>query len=94
MTATATVDMQAIEQLRDAIETADAIVVGAGAGLSTSAGLTYAGERFERLFGDFIAKYGIRDMELLQIAVSKLNAKNSMVQEPAPWIISGKAARE
>ena len=53
---------KAIAELRDAIETADAIVVGAGAGLSTAAGLTYSGERFERLFGDFIEKYGIRDM--------------------------------
>jgi len=38
------------------------VVVGAGAGLSTSAGFTYSGERFERLFGDFIAKYGFKDM--------------------------------
>ncbi len=51
-----------IERLREAIKEADAIVVGAGAGLSTAAGLTYSGKRFERLFGDFIAKYGIRDM--------------------------------
>lgn len=49
-------------RLKEAIESADAIVVGAGAGLSTAAGFTYAGERFERLFGDFAAKYGIRDM--------------------------------
>ena len=53
---------EAINGLRNAIESADAIVVGAGAGLSTAAGLTYAGERFERYFGDFIAKYGFRDM--------------------------------
>lgn len=51
-----------IARLREAIGDADTIVVGAGAGLSTTAGLTYAGERFERLFPDFIAKYGIRDM--------------------------------
>lgn len=51
-----------IMRLCEAIDNADAIVVGAGAGLSTAAGLTYAGKRFERLFGDFIAKYGIRDM--------------------------------
>ena len=38
------------------------------------------------------AKYGIRDMELLQIQVSKLGNKNQMVQQPAPWIITGKAA--
>lgn len=53
---------QSIAELRDAIDDADAIVVGAGAGLSTSAGLTYSGERFERYFGDFIAKYRFRDM--------------------------------
>ena len=53
---------KAITELRSTIETADAVVVGAGAGLSTAAGLTYSGERFERLFGDFIEKYGIRDM--------------------------------
>lgn len=51
-----------IARLREAIGGADAIVVGAGAGLSTAAGLTYAGKRFEQLFGDFIEKYGIRDM--------------------------------
>ena len=51
-----------IERLREALNTADAVVIGAGAGLSASAGLTYSGQRFERLFGDFQAKYGIRDM--------------------------------
>ena len=44
------------------LDAADAVVVGAGAGLSASAGLTYSGERFRRYFGDFQAKYGIRDM--------------------------------
>jgi len=38
------------------------VVIGAGAGLSASAGLTYSGARFERNFGDFIAEYGIRDL--------------------------------
>ena len=38
------------------------MVVGAGSGLSTSAGLTYSGARFEAHFGDFIAKYHIPDM--------------------------------
>lgn len=51
-----------IIQLKKEIETADAIVIGAGAGLSTSAGLTYSGERFERYFFDFAEKFGIRDM--------------------------------
>ncbi len=41
---------------------ADAVVVGAGAGLSTAAGFTYSGERFERHFADFIGKYGFTDM--------------------------------
>ena len=53
---------QELANLQRAIDEADAIVVGAGAGLSTAAGLTYAGERFERLFADFIAKYHFRDM--------------------------------
>ena len=51
-----------ISRLRQALDEADAVVIGAGAGLSTSAGLTYSGERFQKNFGDFIRKYGIRDM--------------------------------
>ena len=51
-----------IARLKQEIETADAIVIGSGAGLSTSAGLTYSGERFEKYFFDFAKKFGIRDM--------------------------------
>lgn len=51
-----------IELLKNEIQKADAIVIGAGAGLSTSAGFTYSGERFEKYFSDFIKEYGIRDM--------------------------------
>ena len=51
-----------IERLRHALDSADAVVIGAGAGLSASAGLTYSGERFEKHFGDFKEKYGIQDM--------------------------------
>ena len=51
-----------IERLKNEIETADAIVIGAGAGLSTAAGFTYSGERFEKNFADFIEKYGFSDM--------------------------------
>ena len=51
-----------IAKLACALREADAIVVGAGAGLSTAAGFTYAGPRFESLFADFIAKYGFTDM--------------------------------
>ena len=51
-----------LKQLNEQIHSAEAVVIGAGAGLSTSAGLTYSGERFEKYFGDFSQKYGIRDM--------------------------------
>ena len=51
-----------IDRLKKEIESADAIVIGAGAGLSTAAGFTYSGERFERFFSDFEAKYGFHDM--------------------------------
>lgn len=51
-----------IEQIRNAVESAEAVVIGAGAGLSTAAGFTYTGERFHKYFQDFIDKYGFRDM--------------------------------
>ena len=51
-----------IEKLKEAIKKADAILIGAGAGLSTSAGFTYSGERFEQHFADFGTKYGFQDM--------------------------------
>ena len=51
-----------IERLKKAIDEADAIVIGAGAGLSTSAGLTYSGERFEKYFFDFAKRFGISDI--------------------------------
>ena len=54
--------MTEIERLKAEIKSADAIVIGAGAGLSTAAGFTYSGERFERFFSDFEAKYGFHDM--------------------------------
>ncbi|MDY2612621.1 MAG: Sir2 silent information regulator family NAD-dependent deacetylase [Lachnospiraceae bacterium] len=51
-----------IEQLKQKLERADAILIGAGAGLSTAAGLTYSGARFEQYFSDFQQKYGITDI--------------------------------
>lgn len=51
-----------IDRLKKELEMADAVVIGAGSGLSTSAGFTYRGERFERYFFDFALKYGIRDI--------------------------------
>lgn len=51
-----------VEMIRETLQQAQAIVIGAGAGLSAAAGLTYGGERFRRYFGDFIRKYGMTDM--------------------------------
>ena len=51
-----------LERLQAALRDCDAVVIGAGAGLSTSAGFVYTGERFEKYFSDFAAKYGIKDM--------------------------------
>ena len=51
-----------IKALKAALQDADAVLIGAGAGLSTSAGFTYSGERFEKHFADFHAKYGFSDM--------------------------------
>ena len=53
---------EAIAKLKNEIEIADAIVIGAGAGLSTAAGFIYNGERFEKYFEDFARRFGIRDM--------------------------------
>ena len=51
-----------ISRLVDAISAADAVMIGAGSGLSTAAGFTYSGERFKTYFADFIKTYGFSDM--------------------------------
>ena len=51
-----------LKKLKAAIESADAILIGAGAGLSTSAGLVYDGKRFHEYFHDFEKKYDFHDM--------------------------------
>jgi NAD-dependent SIR2 family protein deacetylase len=51
-----------INRLREALTTADTVIIGAGAGLSTSAGFIYTGERFQNYFYDFHQKYGFEDM--------------------------------
>ena len=53
---------EAIQKLKTEIDAADAVVIGAGAGLSTSAGFIYNGERFHRYFSDFKERFGIQDM--------------------------------
>ena len=51
-----------MERLKAALQDCDAVVIGAGSGLSTAAGFTYTGERFKKYFSDFAEKYGIQDM--------------------------------
>lgn len=51
-----------IDLLKEELRHADAVIIGAGAGLSAAAGMTYSGERFERYFSDFHKRYGITDM--------------------------------
>lgn len=51
-----------IERLKEELKAADAVVIGAGAGLSTSAGFVYTGERFQQYFSDFEEKYDFHDM--------------------------------
>lgn len=53
---------QKIKQIRERMENAAAVVIGAGAGLSTSAGFIYSGRRFQEYFSDFIEKYHFRNM--------------------------------
>ena len=53
---------EAVKKLKKEIEAADAIVIGAGAGLSAAAGFDYGGERFRQYFSDFEAQYGFHDM--------------------------------
>ena len=52
----------AMQRLVETLDVADAVFVGAGAGLSTAAGFTYSGPRFERHFADFRECYGFTDM--------------------------------
>jgi len=51
-----------IQELKERIQQAEAVIIGAGAGLSTAAGFVYSGERFNRYFSDFSRKYGFHDM--------------------------------
>lgn len=51
-----------LHEVKQAMKEAETIVIGAGAGLSTSAGFTYTGDRFTNYFYDFISKYGFQDM--------------------------------
>ena len=54
--------MEDVKKVIDLIKSAETILIGAGAGLSTAAGYTYSGERFKKYFADFESKYGFHDM--------------------------------
>ena len=51
-----------ILQLKKLLSETETILIGAGAGLSTSAGMLYSGEPFQKNFGDFIQKYHFKDL--------------------------------
>lgn len=53
---------EAIEKLKDALASAECILIGAGAGLSAAAGYDYAGTRFLTYFSDFHERFGIEDI--------------------------------
>ena len=55
-------DIEKIRKLGKALEEVEAVIIGAGAGLSASAGFVYTGERFQAYFSDFEEKYGFHDM--------------------------------
>lgn len=54
--------LRRVEEARRAMASADAVLVGAGAGFSAAAGLVYDGPEFREYFADFIARFGIRDL--------------------------------
>ena len=51
-----------IEEFKNALESAEAVVIGAGAGFSDAAGIKYVGKRFTDNFQDFIKKYNMEDL--------------------------------
>ena len=51
-----------MENIKSILQNADSVLIGAGAGLSTSSGFTYSGPRFQKYFADFEKKYGFHDM--------------------------------
>lgn len=59
---TQTKTQSSVCRLQSMLKQVDTVLIGAGAGLSTSAGFTYSGERFQKYFADFETKYGFHDM--------------------------------
>lgn len=56
------INKENIDEFKEWISKSDAVVIGAGEGLSTSAGIVYTGDRIENNFSDFIEKYNLTDM--------------------------------
>ena len=52
----------AVAKLRAALDSSEAVLIGAGSGLSTAAGYAYSGDKFKKYFGDFVRRYGIQDI--------------------------------
>ena len=64
---------QEILKLKKLIKETNTIIIGAGAGLSTSAGMLYSGKEFETNFADFIKKYGFKDLYSASFLISKIH---------------------
>ncbi|MEI4342593.1 hypothetical protein [Streptococcus suis] len=77
-------DDRKMTQAKKLIAEADAIVIGAGSGLSSAAGLTYSGQRFEENFAPFIKEYGLTDMYSAGFYPFATKEKKVGLLEPAP----------
>ena len=73
LTKSAGASPEPIEQLKRALDEAEAVVIGAGAGLSASAGFVYSGPRFEKYFSDFGTRLGFSDMYSGAFYIEKLS---------------------
>ena len=71
-----------IKKAKKAINNADYILIGAGAGLSTSAGIEYSGKRFKDNFQDFIEAYGLQDMYSASFYPFESAGFKSFIQQP------------
>lgn len=75
-----------LKKLRLAFERSDAVIIGAGSGLSVSARYDFAGERLKKHFGDFVHKYGMTDMYTSCFADFKTNEERWVYWSRWAWI--------
>ena len=78
-----------LKVVKSALETADVVLIGAGAGFSAAAGLTYSGSRFTDNFQPFIKKYGMTDMYPRPFTLSPSLSKNGHTGQSMFGIIAG-----